>query len=72
MHPSQHKVPIIVVLKNALLERGWVVIDGAKENASGEMREWTHPNYKRPITLIEALWIQEGWDWQHEQEQDSR
>jgi hypothetical protein len=65
MHPSEYKVPIIVVLKNALLERGWKVLAyGVVENESGEVREWTHPRHEAPITLIAAYWKQETWDYE--------
>jgi hypothetical protein len=55
--------PIQSVLIEALFQRGWKRLEGVKENAYGEVREWVHPEIdKAPMPLIDAYWTQESLD----------
>ena len=42
-------------IKGLLVKRGWKIDETAKENASGELREFIHPETNKPRAWIDAL-----------------
>jgi hypothetical protein len=51
--------PIDVVIRNALIARGWTIDEDAKENAGGELHEFVHPETGRRMAWLDAVFAQE-------------
>jgi hypothetical protein len=53
------KPPIDVAIRNALIERGWGIDPDAKENPSGELHEFIHPETRAKRAWLDAVFDQE-------------
>jgi hypothetical protein len=47
--------PIHAEIKRLLVERGWGIDKGAQENASGEQREFIHPDSGKRMAWLDAV-----------------
>lgn len=57
------RTPIVDLIKSALLERGWKIQEDVKPNGYGEMHEWVSPMDGKLMTLADAVWEQESFDY---------
>jgi hypothetical protein len=51
-------IPIEQAIKKLLIERGWGIDANAKQNASGELREFVHPRFQTKLTWLGAIYEQ--------------
>jgi hypothetical protein len=56
---EEDKTPIGDAIRDALIARGWQIDKTAVENASGEVKEFIHPQNGRRLAWLDAILSQE-------------
>lgn len=49
------KMPIYEVIRQALVERGWRIVEAAEENKLGEVHEFAHPETGKTMAWLDAV-----------------
>ena len=52
-------IPMYEAIKALLVERGWAIDAGARENQCGELHEFIHPETGRRMAYIDAILAEE-------------